>query len=279
MVVDFKLCALMVAILVFNNSTIAAKPPALEQRQDLETAVQSAPEMTAKEIITRAYEAAGGESWVRPQSLKLSGYNIIRREDGEVLWDRYTMWREYAGSKDAAHEANGKVRIEAWRGDKLAMLISFDGSNTYNQDGKLPDQSRNSVWKNSFGFGAIRHALDPGWQQKRLPDDLIDGKPAYLVELTDPSGSSSLFGIRQADSAVVYVGFNTPRGWHEKKVLRFSSASRGPAGVNRDESRLFYNGVKANEAIWQDFELGKSWDKDLFTNPVPKLASSSDETD
>ncbi len=51
----------------------------------------------------------------------------------------------------------------------------------------MNDQSANAMWGANFGYGAIRNALDDGWNQKRLPDRLIDDAPAYLIELKDPS--------------------------------------------------------------------------------------------
>ncbi len=228
------------------------------------TAVQANPDLTGPEIVARAHEAAGGTTFTRPGSLFLTGYNIIRSSDGgEVLWDRYAMWRVFGDEKRDAHAANGKVRIEAWRGDKLAMLISFDGAATYNQDGRMADQSANAMWGNNFGFGAIRNALDPGWTQVRRPDDLIDGQPAYLVELTDPSGGKTLFGFRQSDFATLYVGFDTAKGWHERRYSEFFTKP-GVSWVQPGRVRLFYDGVKANEAIWTDFELGGEFPDDLF---------------
>mgnify|MGYP000275956174 CR=1 FL=1 len=72
----------------------------------------------------RAHEAAGGERFVRPGSLFLSGYNIIRRDGGEMLWDRYAMWRVFGNEKLDAHRANGMVRIEAWTDGEWAWPAS-----------------------------------------------------------------------------------------------------------------------------------------------------------
>lgn len=226
-------------------------------------AVQENQSLSASEIIQNAHTAAGGETFVKPGSLFLSGYNIIRGAGDEVLWDRYAMWREFSSSKEDAHAVNGRIRIEAWSGNELAMLISFDGSTTYNKDGPMADQSANAMWSNSFGFGAIRNALDGGWVQTRKVDRLIDGNASYMIELKDPSGSETLFGIRQEDFAIVYVGFNTPRGWHERRYSNFFTK----AGVNWKQPgrvRLFYNGQKANEAIWTDFQIGTDIAKNTF---------------
>ena len=223
-----------------------------------------AAELDGAAIIELAHEAAGGETFTRPGTLFLAGSNIIYDEGGgSRIWDRYAMWRVFADEKADAHAANGKVRIEAWSGGELAMLLSFDGQATYDQSGRMADQSANAMWSNSFGFGAIRNALDAGWTQERRADRAIDGKPAYLIELTDPSGGRTLFGIDQATFDILYVGFNTPRGWHERRYSGYFSKP----GINWRQAgrvRLFYNGVKSNEAIWTDFQIGDAFGDAVF---------------
>lgn len=264
----FRLIGVSVAVLaaactVVNDPGPAGPPPMLENRAGMPGAVAVNPEVSAAEIIAKAHAAAGGEIWVRPTALKLSGYNIIHRPGGVVVWDRYAMWRVYADEKANAHTADGKVRIEAWTGEDLALLLTFDGTTTYNAEGPLDDQSANAMWGSNFGYGAIRNALDKGWTQTRLPDDLIDGAPAYMVELTDPSGGMTRFGVRQADFAVVYVGFDTPRGWHERRYSHFYRKPDDP-WVQPGRVRLFYDGVKANEAVWTDFERTDGFADALF---------------
>lgn len=239
-------------------------PPEVSLRAQLPAAVQANPELTAQDILAAAHEAAGGEDWRDVKSLYLEGYNIIRRADGtEILWDRYAMWREFSDSKANAHAAEGKVRIEAWSGDTLAMLISFDGETTYDQNGPMPEDVAAKAWASNFGFGAIRNALDDGWTQTRLPDDLIDGLPAYMVELTDPAGGKTKFGIRQCDFATVYAGFSTPRGWHERRYSNFFTVP-GSRWVQPGRVRLTYDGAKANEAIWTKVEIGAPIDPSVF---------------
>lgn len=267
----FLLTAVAIASLAACASAVGevspaldGQPPEVSRRALLPTAVQANPELSARDIIAAAHEAAGGADWRDVKSLYLEGYNIIRKADGgEVLWDKYAMWREFSDTKANAHAAEGKVRIEAWTGDALAMLIAFDGETTYDQNGAMPEEVAAKAWASNFGFGAIRNALDEGWTQARLPDDLIDGAPAYLVELTDPSGSKTRFGIRQSDFATVYVGFNTPRGWHERRYSNFFTAP-GSSWVQPGRVRLFYDGVKANEAIWTKFEIGEPMEPSVF---------------
>lgn len=242
-------------------------PPEVSQRGLMLGAVQADPELSARDIIAAAHKAAGGADWRDVRSLYLEGYNIIRRADGsEILWDRYAMWREFSDGKANAHAAEGKVRIEAWTGDELALLIAFDGEATYDQNGLMPEEVAARAWASNFGFGAIRNALDEGWLQARLPDDLIDGAPAYMIELTDPSGGKTKFGIRQSDFATVYAGFSTPRGWHERRYSHFFLVP-GSSWVQPGRVRLSYDGVKANEAIWTKVEIGLPIDASVFTVP------------
>ena len=178
------------------------------------------------------------------------------------------MWRVFTDEKGDAHAASGKLRIEAWRGDEPALLLAFDGRTSYDRNGPMLDQSANALWSSNFGFGAIRNALDEGWSQQRRPDDLVDGEPAYLVELTDPTGGKTLFGIRQSDHAIVYVGFDTPRGWHERRYSHFFSKPGSP-WVQAGRVRLFYDGVKSNEAIWTDYRIGEAFDDSQFRIEAP----------
>ena len=256
--------------LLFLSSMFAAAvarsdiPPSLEARSAMSAAVQYAPELSGGEILRRAYATAGGDLFVRPGSLFLSGYNLIRPGGAdERRWDRYAMWRVFAGDKADAHVASGMVRIEAWSGEELALLLAFDGEQSYDRNGLMTDQSANAMWSANFGFGAIRHGLDDGWTQTREADDLIDGEPAFFVTLTDPSGGETLFAFRQSDYAILYVGFDTPRGWHERRYSHFFRMP-GSDWMQAGRVRLFYDGVKANEAIWTHYEIGAEYPRDVF---------------
>ena len=225
-------------------------------------------DLAARDIVARAHRAAGGDTWVRPASLKMTGTAVMYRDGRPVPYDRYIMLRVYPAAKTDAHRADGRVRIEGWRDGRPALLIAFDGGTTYGPDGPLPAGDANRRWSANFGFGAIRNALDDGWMQTRMPDDLIDGRPAFMVELTDPSGGRTLFGIARDDYAILYVGFDTPRGWHERRYSRFFRKD-GVDWVQPGRVRLFYNGVKQNEVLWTDFEVNAALDDSLFTITAP----------
>lgn len=132
-----------------------------------------------------------------------------------------------------------------------------------NQDGRLDDDSDSERWASNFGFGVIRHALDDGYTVSRLPDDYVDGTPAYTVQITDATGGTTLFNIRQGDFAIVSVGFDTPRGWHQRFYSEFFRNEDG-SWLQPGRVRLFYNGIKANEIYWTKFKTGEAYPIELF---------------
>jgi len=267
--------ALLSACQAVNVETVQQEVPIeTDGVVQLAQAGQSKTSLDGRQIIEMAHEAAGGEIFVKPGTLFLSGQNVIySRDGGTSVWDNYAMWRVFGEEKNDAHSANGKVRIEAWKGSKLAMLISFDGESTYDKSGRMEDQSANAMWSNNFGFGAIRNALDEGWTQERRSDRTIDGKPAYMVQLTDPEGGKTLFAFDRSNMQILYVGFDTPRGWHERRYSDYFSKP-GSSWQQAGRVRLFYDGVMANEAIWTDFEIGGDFEDQVFViDEVPSAPS------
>lgn len=254
----------MIACLLAAVPAIQAQAQApIGDRATMPAAVQSNPSRSAAEILAAAHAAAGGDNFVNPGTLYLSGYNIIRRGGEEVLWDEYRMWRVFANEKGDAHAVNGKIRIEAYTDGELVFLNAFDGETSYDANGPVDTEGGGVRWSDSFGFGAIRHALDAGWTQERRADRLIDGHATYMIGLTDPSDGQTLFGIRQSDHAIVYVGFETSRGWHERRYSDFFSQP-GVPWQQAGRVRLFYNGEKANEAVWTEFAVGGEIADEVF---------------
>jgi hypothetical protein len=211
-------------------------------------------EMSAVDILSQAFAAAGGETWRRPTSLKLEGYAVMYRDGKAQRYERYAMWRVYDWNKQNAHAADGKVRIEGWNEGALVLLMTFDGAKTYDRNGPVADQTANAQWASNFGFGAIRHALDEGWSQARLPDDWMDGRAVFMIELKDPSGGVTRFGVDQKTYRVLYAGFDTPRGWHERRYSDYYQ-KKGVSWAQPRRVRLYYDGVKQNEIIWTDFTV------------------------
>lgn len=242
-----------VAVIVAGPLAVASAPP-----------MKVADDLSAVEIIQRAYTHAGGDEWARPVSLKMEGYGLFWRGGKDfVRYEPYRMWRVYPEEKGDAHAADGRVRIEAFSDGKVVFQLAFDGKLTYNQDGPLAEQADSDRWASNFGFGVIRHALDEGYSVARLPDDYVDGRPTYSVQVTDPAGGTTLFGIRQDDFAIVMVGFDTPRGWHERTYSDFYRNEDG-GWLQPGRVRLYYDGIKANEVFWTKFETGEDYPVEMF---------------
>jgi hypothetical protein len=221
------------------------------------------PELHGSEIVARAHKAAGGPGWVRPKSLYLKGEAVFYSIEGIKRCESYEMWRVYPAKTGAAHAANGRVRIQSTCGGKPGLLLAFDGESSYTAAGKMPKSDADKEWSENFGFGVIRYALDAGFKVGRLPDDVVEGRAAFIVRVTDPAGGKTLFAIAQNDYAVLKVSFATPRGWHERIYSDFFRRP-GVDWVQPSRVRLFYDGVKQNELFWQIFELGKDYPESLF---------------
>lgn len=249
-------CALLLLIAVGNANADARLP----------TLMPNAPELSATAIMQRAHDAAGGAQWVRPRSLALTGYAVFYRDGKATRHEQHHMWRVYEAGKTDAHQADGKVRIESVRDGRAIIDVSFDGTATYTPAGRAVPSAADAQWSSSFGFGVVRHALDPGYSLARLPDDLVDGKPAWVINVTDPAGGETRFAIAQDDYAILRVGFDTPRGWHERIYSEFFSNPgerwRQPARV-----RLYYDGVKANEVVWTAYVINEPLPDCLFVLP------------
>ena len=243
----------LAAALLFAAPAFAEAPPA------------TAPDdLTATQIIERAYTHAGGDAWVNPESLLMEGYGLFwRGSEGFVRYEPYRMWRVYPQVKDDAHAADGRVRIEAFNDGDVVFQIAFDGEQTYDQNGLVEEEADSERWSSNFGFGVIRHALDDGYAVRRGPDDYVDGAPAYTVHIIDPAGGETLFNIRTEDFAVVRVGFDTTRGWHERIYSEFYRNEDG-GWLQPGRVRLYYDGVKANEIYWTSFSTGEEFPVEMF---------------
>lgn len=236
-------------------------------------AAETVEPLSASAIVARAFEAAGGAVWAEPKTAYMSGYGLFWYGDAvePVRHDSHRMWRVYPQQKTTVHQADGKVRIDSYRDGKVVFQLAFDGRNTYNQHGLVTDERADSKqWASNFGFGAIRHALDKGYQLKRLPDDAVDGHAVYGVQVTDPEGGQTLFGIDQVSFAIRKLAFATPRGWHERFYSDFFQPP-GVSWVQPGRVRLFYNGIKANEIYWSEVVINQPIDDSVFVlgQPMP----------
>lgn len=224
----------------------------------------------ARAIIAAAAEVAGGETWLSPATLRLEGRadfyapnqpGIVRRVDS------YVMWRVLDPHRTAAHGADGKVRITGRQGGKVVFDVGFDGQTTWNEKGPVPQAAADAYWAENFGFGIIRMALKEGFRLERAPDRTVDGHPLDMVRIIDPAGQATLFGIDRKRRHIRYMGFATPRGWHERVYDDFMRY-RNPRWVQARSVTLFYNGVRQNTVYWRKVAVGQPIDPAIFTMPA-----------
>ena len=117
-----------------------------------------------------------------------------------VVYEPYELYRVQPRDHPNGHQADGKIRVSAYKDGKPTMQVAFDGAATYDMNGPTGEGADAPFWRLTMGFGMIRFALDPDYRLERLADDLVDGQPSYTVRVTDPSGGSSLFSVRQSDA-------------------------------------------------------------------------------
>lgn len=238
-----------------TNTTPAAKVDTTALVTDYTSA-------TPKEIITRAHKAAGGLEWARPQSVAKAGYAVYYKDGQSLRHESHKTWRVFADSSDT----ESKVRIYSVKDGAPVINISYDGITTYTDKGAQPQTAADKGWSSNFGFGVIRRALDTGYRLERLPDDMIDGKTAFTVKVYDPAGGQTTFGIAQKDHKILKVGFETARGWHERIYSDFYS-NMDDDWVQPGRERLYYNGEKANEVIWERYAINLDLPDCIFVLP------------
>lgn len=229
------------------------------------------PALSARQILERAFEAQGGDDWANVRSLKLSGENIFYpggTNDGRVVADRYVMWRVMDPDRAVAHGPDGKVRIDSFVGTRPMFQIAYDGRQTTTPAGVMPEAEARALWASNFGFGIIRQALKPGFALTRLPDDLVDGHPVYMLRITDPAGQDTLFGIDAASYAIRKAGFTTARGWHERIYSDFT-AFTNPRWLQAQRVRLYYNGVLQNDLNWREVKVNPALPDAVFRLDQP----------
>lgn len=223
------------------------------------------PDENARAILEQAVAAAGGEAWLNPSTLYLAGHAVFYAPDSaepRSTADDYRMWRAMNPERTSAHGADGKVRITARSRGKLLFEVGYDGTTTWTEKGVMPKDQADAYWASNFGFGIIREALGDGFRLERAPDRNIGGHPVALIRVISPDDATTLFGIDRKTHYIRYMGFVSPRGFHERFYDDFL---RLPSGwVQAREVTLFYNGVKANTVYWREVKVGEPIGADVF---------------
>ena len=192
----------------------------------------------------------------------MTGNAMIYRNGRAMRADRYEMRRVYPTSLPAAHTNTGKFRLDAYSGDKLMFGMSFDGEQMYDPNGPMSPDRAAELAASSFGFSAVRFALTEGFSLQRQADDQVEGYASHFIQVTDPAGGKTLVGIDAENMLILYVGWNTPRGWHHRvysKYYRLDSGFMQPGRV-----RLYYDGIKTADINWTNAELNVELPDDGF---------------
>ena len=227
------------------------------------------PSPTPRSVIERAIEAHGGELWLEPGTLQLSGTaTFYDRETGAVrsTADDYRMWREMDAERTEAHGASGKVRIIARDGERVLFEVGYDGETTWTERGIMPREQADAYWATNFGFGIVRQALEEGFTLNFAPPRDVYGRETVPVRITDPQGAETLFGFDRESGFITYLAFDTPRGFHERLYADFVRLENG--WVQAREVTLLYDGIMSNRVFWSETRVGEAIDPALFTPPA-----------
>jgi len=234
-------------------------------------AVQAQDRPDGAQILALATRAAGGQAWADACSLVLEGDAVFWGPSGAAPRSRaahYVMYREFDPDRSAAHGAEGRVRIIAQdSAGKVMFTVGYDGATTWTERGITPPAEAQAFWASNMGFGIIRHAGKPGFKAERVADNLLGTHRLFMVRLTDPQGGVTLFGIDQRSHAIRYMGFATPRGWHERHYDDFIRLRR-PNWLQARSVTLYYNGVKANTVRWRKVQVNPQIDRSIFLYPA-----------
>jgi hypothetical protein len=219
-----------------------------------------------RDIVEAGVEAHGGEAWLRPGTLSLAGEAVFFSPDSAEPRSRaaeYRMWRKFDPDRKAAHGAAGKVRIVARDGERTLFEVGYDGATTWTEKGVMPKAEADAYWANNFGFGIVRSALRPGFSLEAVPSRDIGGHEVDLVRIIDPEGQATLFGFDRDSRFIRYMGFDSPRGWHERVYGDFVRLPES-GWVQAREVTLFYGGVKANRVFWRHVAVGEPIEDSVF---------------
>ncbi len=224
-------------------------------------------------IVEQAIAAHGGEGWLEPGTLLLSGSATFYAPDHAEprrTADDYRMWRVMDPDRQSAHGADGKVRIVARDGDDIVFEVGYDGETTWTERGIMPKEQADAYWASNFGFGIIRSALDTGFTLEAAPPRDHGGGVIDLVRIIDPQGQATLFGFDRESRFIRYMAFDSPRGFHERHYddfIRVPQTGGGSGWVQAREVTLFYDGVRSNTVQWREVAVGEPIDASIFAPP------------
>lgn len=236
----------------------------------LASPVQSDDPVDPRAVLERAIAVAGGDTWLNPRTLVLEGtaeFYAPDKPEPVSRADDYRMWRAMDPDRAKAHGADGKVRIAARDGARTIFEVGYDGATTWNDKGVVPRLEADAYWAANLGFGIIRQALKDGFKLENAPRRSVDGRTLDMIRVLDPAGQATLFGIDRESRFIRYMGFSTPRGWHERTYDDFVMLDN-PRWLQAREVTLFYNGVRANTVRWKVAKVNEPLSDGVFAVPT-----------
>jgi hypothetical protein len=228
-----------------------------------------AQKLTALDVLKKATEVAGGETWHNPKTLLLKGdadftpYGLAD-EKNAIHFDKYVMHRVFPPYNDEAHKMNGKVRFDAVYKDSTFFLLNFDGKKqTLNLSERAKSYSKQFNLSNNFGFSIIRFADKPEFQTTLLGDDYVDGFPCYMIKIIDPKKNQTVFGIDKKDFYIRQVAFSTEVGFHHRIYSDFVKA-KNVSFLQPTRLRIYFEGLKWVDIHWREFYVNQAIDDKVF---------------
>ncbi len=225
--------------------------------------------LTALDVLKKATEIAGGDTWQNPKTLLLKGnadftpYGLADDKNA-IHFDKYTMHRIFPPYNDEAHKANGKVRFDAAYKDSTFFLLNFDGKKqTLNLSERAKPYAKQFNLSNNFGFSIIRFADKPAFQTTLLGDDFVDGFPCYMIKIIDPKMNMTVFGIDKKDFYIRQVAFSTEVGFHHRIYSDFKKA-KNINFLQPTRLRIYFEGLKWVDIKWKEFYVNQEIDDKVF---------------
>ena len=226
-------------------------------------------EPNPSEILALAVAKAGGDTWQNPETLMLSGNATFTpfgqiTADKKMVFDQYALFRVFPLENNAAHQANGKIRFDAFEGDECFFKLVFDGkkSNMFLSETAKPYEKHFS-WSNNFGFSIIRFANREGFKLERLTDDNIDGHECYILQITDPNQSKTVYGIDKTHHYIRYLAFNTEVGFHHRIYADFEQVPNVNF-LQPTRLRIYFDGLKWMDINWKTFAVNQAIADEVF---------------
>ena len=221
-------------------------------------------ELSGLDVAKKTIEASGGDTWRMPKTLQLSGIATLIWNGKVHRLNNYHMWRVFPVANDSAHSANGKVRFDAFDGDKLFFQIAFDGKDTVqnlSDDAKANEESLK--WGNNFGFSIFRFVESPGFTVVRLADDKVDGHACHFIKIIDAKKGETIFGVDAKTFYIRAAFFKTPIGFHQRYYDDFVWV-KGVKFIQPRSLRIFNDGIKTADVRWEKFKVNEPITDSIF---------------